>query len=88
VGVAAAHDSQLDDANAHLVKAEALLQASDPGTVSDQAQKKYAQARLRTGAWHRARVCAGDMWVLAGGMVSTVAWTRRSPASPPAPAGE
>jgi hypothetical protein len=44
VGVAAAHDTQLDDANAHLVKAERLVQASDPGPISDQAKKKYAQA--------------------------------------------
>lgn len=44
VGVAGAHDSALDDANAHLVKASALLRSAAPDNADTKAQKKFAKA--------------------------------------------
>jgi hypothetical protein len=42
-GLAYAHDSRLDEADAALVKAIALLQAAQPGTVSPKKQNTFAK---------------------------------------------
>jgi hypothetical protein len=47
IGVAQAADPRLDEADASLQKAEALLQVSQPGVTSERAQKEFAKAVAR-----------------------------------------
>jgi hypothetical protein len=47
IGVAGAADPQLDEADAALQKAQALLEASQSGSVSEQAQHRFQKAVAR-----------------------------------------
>ena len=47
IGIAVAADPRLDEADAALQKARALLEASQSGTVSNQAQRRFDRAVAR-----------------------------------------
>ena len=56
IGVAVAADPRLDEADAALQKAQALLEASETGGVSDKAQHRFDRAVARAiGAVEQAR---------------------------------
>jgi hypothetical protein len=44
IGIAVAADPRLDEADAALQKARALLEASESGTVSNQAERRFEKA--------------------------------------------
>jgi hypothetical protein len=47
IGAARAADPRLDEADAALQKAQALLEASQPGVASEKAQRRFARAVAR-----------------------------------------